>query len=60
MSVDGEDLSVELTGMPLTPLLGDTVQMHGPSGAVVGVVKERHFSYEAPDVCRMALACKKL
>jgi hypothetical protein len=57
---DAEDQSVELTGPPIVPLPGDTVQAGAASRAIIGVVRERHFTYEAPDLCRISLACKQL
>jgi hypothetical protein len=57
---DAEDQTIELSGLPLVPLPGDTVQAGTAGQAIVGVVRERHFSYEAPDLCRVSLACKQL
>jgi hypothetical protein len=57
---DAEDQRIELAGLPLLPAPGDTVQAGAAPTANVGVVRERHFAYEAPDLCRVALACKRL
>ncbi len=60
VSMDDADEAFELTDLPLVPLPGDTVQISGDGGRIVGVVKERHFAYEPPDTCRVVLACKRL
>jgi hypothetical protein len=60
VSVDNAEQACELAGMPLLPDPGDTVQIAGHGGPIVGVVKERHFAYQAPDVCRVTLACRRL
>lgn len=60
VSLDDAEQSFELTGLPLLPDPGDTVQVSAAGSPVIGVVKERHFAYSPPDLCRVALACKRL
>jgi hypothetical protein len=57
---DADDQSIELSGLPVLPLPGDTVQTGAGATASIGVVRERHFAFEAPDLCRVSLACKRL
>jgi hypothetical protein len=60
VSVEDAEQSCELAGLPLVPDLGDTVQLASRGGPIVGVVKERHYAYQAPDLCQVTLACKRL
>ncbi len=47
----------ELKGLTAIPAAGDTVAVDDNSVTAYGVVKHRHFQFEAPNICRISLVC---
>lgn len=56
---DNPKRSVELKGLPPLPLTGDTVAVEANNATAYGVVKHRHFQFEAPNICRVSLVCAR-